>query len=98
MSSAAGHHPFQSRNLPRLWNDRDQLVQVVTSLLSNSIKFIPQGGKIWINAKKVTANRSDGLDEKLEICVSDTESESLNWNTKISSRNSLRSARSARNF
>ena len=60
------------RGLPRLWNDRDRLVQVVTNLLSNSIKFTPQGGKIWINAKKVAANRLDGLGEKLEICVSDT--------------------------
>ena len=60
------------RDLPRLWNDRDRLVQVVTNLLSNSIKFTPQGGKIWINAKKVAANRLDGLGEKLEICVSDT--------------------------
>ena len=60
------------RDLPRLWNDRDRLVQVVTNLLSNSIKFTPQGGKIWINAKKVAANRLDGLGEKLEICVSDS--------------------------
>ena len=58
--------------LPRLWNDRDRLVQVVTNLLSNSIKFTPKGGRIWINAKKLKANASDGLGEKLEICVSDT--------------------------
>ena len=58
--------------LPGLWNDRDRLVQVVTNLLSNSIKFTPRGGRIWINAKKVKANASDGLGEKLEICVSDT--------------------------
>ncbi len=58
--------------LPRLWNDRDRLVQVVTDLLSNSIKFTPRGGKIWINAKNLKATSSDGLGDKLEICVSDT--------------------------
>ena len=59
-------------DLPRLWTDRDRLVQVVTNLLSNSIKFTPHGGKIWINAKKVAADESDGMGEKLEVCVSDT--------------------------
>ncbi|MCH7737938.1 MAG: PAS domain S-box protein [Chloroflexi bacterium] len=59
-------------DLPRLWNDRDRLVQVVTNLLSNSIKFTSKGGRIWINAKKLAADESDGLGEKLEICVSDT--------------------------
>ena len=60
------------RDLPILWNDRDRLVQVVTNLLSNSIKFTPEGGKITINANKLAADSSDGLGEKLEICVSDT--------------------------
>jgi PAS domain S-box-containing protein len=59
-------------DLPRLWNDRDKLVQVVTNLLSNSIKFTPQGGRIWINAKKVASESTDRPGEKLEICVSDT--------------------------
>ena len=59
-------------DLPSLWNDRDRLVQVVTNLLSNSIKFTPQGGKVWITAKSLAADESDGLGEKLEVCVSDT--------------------------
>lgn len=58
-------------NLPRLWNDRDRLDQVVTNLLSNSIKFTPQGGKVWITAKNLAADESDGFGEKVEVCISD---------------------------
>ena len=59
-------------SLPSLWNDRDRLVQVVNNLLSNSIKFTPQGGQVWINAKVLAADGADGLGEKLEVCVSDS--------------------------
>ena len=59
-------------DLPGLWNDRDRLVQVVTNLVSNSIKFTPEGGKIWIKAKKLAADRSDGLGRKVQVWVSDT--------------------------
>jgi signal transduction histidine kinase len=55
--------------MPLLWNDRDRLVQVVTNLLSNSIKFTPMGGDIQVKARKTTGN--DG-DDMLELCVSDT--------------------------
>ena len=58
--------------LPNLWNDRDRLVQVVTNLLSNAIKFTPRGGEIRITARELSADESDGLGEKLEVCVSDT--------------------------
>jgi signal transduction histidine kinase len=37
--------------LPQLFGDRDRLVQVITNLLSNSIKFTPQGGSIKIRAR-----------------------------------------------
>lgn len=61
-----------AEDLPRLWNDRDRLAQVVTNLLSNSIKFTPDNGKVKITAKALAADDSDGLGEKLEVCVSDT--------------------------
>ena len=58
--------------LPHLWNDRDRLVQVVTNLLSNSIKFTPQGGEVWVSAKKIADEESAALGEMVEVCVSDT--------------------------
>ena len=36
--------------LPSLYGDRDRLVQVITNILSNSIKFTPQGGSIVVSA------------------------------------------------
>lgn len=59
-------------DLPGLWNDRDRLVQIVTNLVSNSIKFTPEGGMIAIKAKKLAADKKDGLGQKLQVCVSDT--------------------------
>ncbi len=54
--------------MPHFWNDRDRLVQVVTNLLSNSIKFTPAGGEIQVKASRTT---SVDQEEMLELCVSD---------------------------
>jgi signal transduction histidine kinase len=37
-------------SLPKLYGDKDRLVQVITNILSNAIKFTPQGGRIRIDA------------------------------------------------
>jgi two-component system, cell cycle sensor histidine kinase PleC len=41
-------HEVFERNMPRIWGDERAVRQVVLNLLSNSIKFTPQGGEIWL--------------------------------------------------
>ena len=58
-------------SLPAVWNDRDILLQVMTNLLGNSIKFTPNGGKVSINARKLDPNEPVSLGEMLEVSVTD---------------------------
>src|SRR6187399_2548219 len=41
-------HEVYEPDLPRLWGDERATRQIVLNLLSNSIKFTPQGGDIWL--------------------------------------------------
>ena len=59
-------------SLPTVWNDRDILLQVMTNLLGNSIKFTTNGGKVSIKARKLDPNESVSLGEMLEVSVTDT--------------------------
>ncbi|MFL6812108.1 MAG: sensor histidine kinase, partial [Bradyrhizobium canariense] len=43
-------HEVFEQAMPRLWADERAIRQVVLNLLSNSIKFTPQGGEIWLKA------------------------------------------------
>ncbi len=43
------------KSLPSFYGDRDRLIQVLTNILSNSIKFTPQGGKIEVGARHESA-------------------------------------------
>jgi two-component system phosphate regulon sensor histidine kinase PhoR len=54
--------------LPKLWADKNHLIQMLTNLLDNALKYTPQGAQIWVSA------RETGSDSRriLEISVGDT--------------------------
>jgi signal transduction histidine kinase len=54
-------------SLPRLYGDKDRLVQVITNILSNAIKFTPQGGRIRIDAHQDLSPRP-----QITVSVADT--------------------------
>ncbi len=58
-------------NLPVVSCDKDRLVQVVTNLLSNSIKFTPKGGKISIGVKPVMEEKSPDNPKTVVVSVTD---------------------------
>ncbi len=43
-------HEVFEQGMPRIWGDEPAMRQIVLNLLSNSIKFTPQGGEIWLKA------------------------------------------------
>jgi two-component system cell cycle sensor histidine kinase PleC len=43
-------HEVFEQSMPRIWADERATRQIVLNLLSNSIKFTPQGGEIWLKA------------------------------------------------
>ena len=49
--------------------DKDMLSTIIRNLLSNAIKFTPRGGKIIVNAKKITEKNSRAF---IKIAVKDT--------------------------
>ncbi|HAY83740.1 MAG TPA: hypothetical protein DCY42_02130 [Chloroflexi bacterium] len=38
-------------DLPKVWGDRNRLVQILTNLLSNAIKYTPEGGEVTLRAR-----------------------------------------------
>ncbi len=43
-------HEVFEQDMPRVWADERATRQIVLNLLSNSIKFTPRGGEIWLKA------------------------------------------------
>jgi len=56
-----------SQPLARLAGDRDRLIQVMTNILSNSVKFTPAGGSIHIAVRQEAEPR-----EQIVVEISDT--------------------------
>ncbi len=58
--------------LPMVKADPNLLKKLFQHLLNNAVKFTPDGGKIKVEARQVTASNSDFPDGGLEIIISDS--------------------------
>jgi len=56
-------------DLPPLCQDQSKVQQIVTNLLSNAIKFTPDGGTVWVRARRQAI---EGDPEMVAISVEDT--------------------------
>ncbi|MFN2227851.1 MAG: ATP-binding protein, partial [Anaerolineae bacterium] len=54
--------------LPPLWADKNHLIQMLTNLVDNAIKYTPRGGQVWVAAREEAADAGRWL----EIAVGDT--------------------------
>ncbi len=60
-------------NLPKVWGDRNRIIQVLTNLYSNASKYTPPGGAITIRAEQGPNQWDlDGAPRVVHLAVQDT--------------------------
>jgi PAS domain S-box-containing protein len=55
-------------SFPPIWADKNHLIQMLTNLVDNALKYTPRGGQIWVATREL----GTGSDRLLEIAVGDT--------------------------
>jgi PAS domain S-box-containing protein len=55
--------------LPAIWADKNHLIQMLTNLVDNALKYTPKGGEVWVAAHEVASGCGPPM---LEIAVGDT--------------------------
>ncbi|MDD5191036.1 MAG: response regulator, partial [Dehalococcoidales bacterium] len=58
--------------LPNVWGDKDRMVQVMTNLLGNAIKFTTAGGNVRIQARLLKADSASSQSESVVVSVADS--------------------------
>jgi signal transduction histidine kinase len=64
MQSMAQQHQIILVNQPldiQLWVDPDYIVQTLTNLISNAIKFSAPGGQVWLNISTTTGSKNSEI-------------------------------------